>query len=101
MRGGYNVLGSLLPCDAAIASQASDCRVNILFITQYFAPEEPFIRGLPLVRSLQESGHHVQVLTGFPCFPEGRIYPGYRVRPVAARESPRRSGGPGTAVCKP
>ncbi len=34
-----------------------------------------------ICRSLSGLGHEVHVLTGFPNYPTGRIYPGYRVRP--------------------
>ncbi len=34
-----------------------------------------------ICRSLAGLGHEVHVLTGFPNYPTGRIYPGYRVRP--------------------
>ena len=48
-------------------------------LTQWFHPE-PFFKGLPFARALQGRGHQVQVLTGFPNYPGGAIYPGYRVR---------------------
>lgn len=52
--------------------------MKILFITQWFDPEPGAIRGLPLARYLQSKGHEVQVLTGFPNYPGGKIYEGYR-----------------------
>jgi glycosyltransferase involved in cell wall biosynthesis len=54
--------------------------VRILFVTQWFDPEPGAIRGLPLARWLASRGHEVQVLTGVPNYPGGRIYPGYRMR---------------------
>lgn len=54
--------------------------MRILMVTQWFQPE-PHFKGLPLARALAERGHDVQVLTGFPNYPGGRLYPGYRVRP--------------------
>ena len=53
--------------------------MRILFLTQFFQPE-PIFKGLPFARALRERGHSVEVLTGFPNYPGGRIYPGYRVR---------------------
>ena len=53
--------------------------MRIAFVTQFFQPE-PFFKGLPFARALADRGHHVQVLTGFPNYPGGRIYPGYCVR---------------------
>lgn len=34
-----------------------------------------------LARELSKRGHDLRVLTGFPNYPEGRIYPGYRIAP--------------------
>lgn len=54
--------------------------MKILFITHYFQPEPNFFMGLPFARALQEQGHHVQVLTGFPNYPGGKIYDGYKIK---------------------
>jgi len=35
---------------------------------------------LPFAKALQDAGHQVQVLTGFPNYPEGKIYEGYRLK---------------------
>lgn len=59
--------------------------MRILLITQWFQPE-PMLKGLPFARKLVELGHEVQVLTGFPNYPSGRLYPGYTIRPLM-RES--------------
>lgn len=53
--------------------------MRILFLTQWFQPE-PFFKGLPFAKALREKGHDVEVLTGFPNYPGGKVYPGYRVR---------------------
>ncbi len=53
--------------------------MKILFLTQWFQPE-PFFKGLPFVRALRDKGHDVEVLTGFPNYPGGKIYSGYKVR---------------------
>lgn len=52
--------------------------MRILFLTQWFQPE-PFFKGLPFAKALRDRGHQVEVLTGFPNYPDGRLYPGYRV----------------------
>ena len=52
--------------------------MRILFITQWFQPE-PFINGLHFIKELVNFGHEVQVLTGFPNYPGGRLYDGYRI----------------------
>jgi glycosyltransferase involved in cell wall biosynthesis len=54
--------------------------LTTLFITQFFDPEPGAVRGLPLARWLTAHGHSVEVLTGFPNYPGGRVYPGYRMR---------------------
>jgi len=48
-------------------------------VTQWFNPE-PMLKGLMFLEKLKDRGHTIQVLTGFPNYPEGRIYPGYRQR---------------------
>jgi glycosyltransferase involved in cell wall biosynthesis len=52
--------------------------MQILFLTQWFQPE-PNFKGLPFAKALQKRGHEVEVLTGFPNYPSGRLYPGYKV----------------------
>ncbi|MHB8838264.1 MAG: glycosyltransferase family 4 protein [Gemmatimonadaceae bacterium] len=53
--------------------------MRILILTQWFQPE-PFFKGLPFARELQRRGHSVEVLTGFPNYPGGTLYPGYELR---------------------
>jgi len=53
--------------------------MNILFLSQWFQPE-PSFKGLPFAKALREKGHHVEILTGFPNYPGGKVYPNYRVR---------------------
>ena len=48
-------------------------------LTQYFQPE-PNFKGLPLAKALRDRGHQVQVLTGFPNYPGGKLYNGYKLR---------------------
>ena len=52
--------------------------MKILFFSQWFQPE-PFFKGLSFVTALKERGHDVEVLTGFPNYPGGRVYDGYRI----------------------
>ena len=54
--------------------------MKILFIAHYFQPEPNFFVGLPFAKALQQAGHQVQVLTGFPNYPGGKIYDGYKVK---------------------
>jgi Glycosyltransferase len=53
--------------------------MRILFLTQWFDPE-PTFKGLQFALALQARGHSVQVLTGFPNYPGGKVYPGYRIK---------------------
>jgi len=55
--------------------------MNILFVTQWFQPE-PMFKGLPLAKALKLKGHKVEVLTGFPNYPHGKLYPGYKIKLV-------------------
>lgn len=56
-------------------------------ISQWFDPE-PGPAAIPggLARELAARGHDVHVLTGFPNYPVGRIYEGYRLRPVSTSQ---------------
>jgi colanic acid biosynthesis glycosyl transferase WcaI len=54
--------------------------MNILFITYYFQPEPNFFFCLPFAKELVRRGHKVEVLTGFPNYPGGKIYDGYKVK---------------------
>lgn len=53
--------------------------MRILLLTQWFDPE-PTSKGLVFARTLADAGHEVEVLTGFPNYPGGDVYPGYRIR---------------------
>ena len=54
--------------------------MRILLITPVFHPEPYYLRGLPFARELVRRGLEVEVLTGFPNYPTGRIFPGWRQR---------------------
>jgi glycosyltransferase involved in cell wall biosynthesis len=49
--------------------------MRILIVSLYFWPEN--FRINDLVRSLEQKGHAVEVLTGKPNYPDGVIFPGY------------------------
>lgn len=50
--------------------------MRILLLTQFFQPE-PMFKGLPLARALMARGHQVEVLTGYPNYPGGKLYQGF------------------------
>lgn len=52
--------------------------MKILILTQWYLPE-PAILLQELAQTLQGLGHEVTVLTGFPNYPSGNVYPGYRI----------------------
>ncbi|MDO9085177.1 MAG: glycosyltransferase family 4 protein [Anaerolineaceae bacterium] len=52
--------------------------MKILIISLFYLPE-PVARPHDLAISLVQSGHHVSVITAFPNYPNGKIYPGYRI----------------------
>jgi colanic acid biosynthesis glycosyl transferase WcaI len=54
--------------------------MRILLINNLFQPEPNHLKGLAFARELQRRGHHVHVLTIFPNYPGGKLYPGYRMR---------------------
>jgi lipopolysaccharide/colanic/teichoic acid biosynthesis glycosyltransferase/glycosyltransferase involved in cell wall biosynthesis len=54
--------------------------MKILIVTQWFEPE-PTFKGLLFAKELVARGHEVEVLTGFPNYPGGKVYPGYKIRP--------------------
>ncbi|KPM60265.1 glycosyltransferase [Pseudomonas putida] len=52
---------------------------RILLLTQWFDPE-PTFKGLVFARELVAQGFDVEVVTGFPNYPGGKLYSGYRVK---------------------
>lgn len=52
--------------------------VRVQLITQLFDPENA-IKGLSFVQELARLGHEVEVVTTYPSYPGGKIYPGYRM----------------------
>lgn len=53
--------------------------MRILLLSQYYWPETLF-KGLLYAKELERQGHTVEVLTGFPNYPEGKVFPGYKVK---------------------
>ncbi len=51
--------------------------MKIVILTQYYPPE-PIPRPHELARGLADRGHEVLVITGFPNYPTGKLYPGTR-----------------------
>ena len=54
--------------------------MRIIILSQYYAPE-PIPKPHELAHGLRDRGHRVTVVTGFPNYPIGKLYPGYALRP--------------------
>ena len=57
----------------------SEQKFKVLIVSQYFWPEN--MRVNDLVEGLVQRGHEVTVLTGWPNYPEGRVFEDYRRSP--------------------
>ena len=53
--------------------------MRVLILSQYYDPE-PITKPGELARHLRDGGHDVTVLTGFPNYPSGRLYEGFRLK---------------------
>lgn len=53
--------------------------IKVVLLTQWFDPE-PTFKGLAFARELVGKGFEVEVVTGFPNYPGGKVYDGYRMR---------------------
>lgn len=53
--------------------------MRVLLLTQWFDPE-PTFKGLVFARELVSQGFDVEVVTGFPNYPGGKVYSGYRIK---------------------
>ncbi|MDC0309221.1 glycosyltransferase family 4 protein [bacterium] len=53
--------------------------MRVLLLMQWFDPE-PGIKGLAFAKKLRDLGNDVEVLTGFPNYPDGKIYSGYSIK---------------------
>jgi colanic acid biosynthesis glycosyl transferase WcaI len=54
-------------------------RPRVLLLTQWFDPE-PTFKGIVFARELTTHGFDVEVVTGFPNYPGGKLYPGYKIK---------------------
>lgn len=52
--------------------------MKILLLAQWFDPE-PTFKGLLFAQALRDEGHEVEVLTGFPNYPGGKLYDGFKI----------------------
>lgn len=54
-------------------------QMRILILSQYCFPETD-MKSLPLARKLQSDGHEVEILTGYPNQPTGKLFPRYSMK---------------------
>jgi colanic acid biosynthesis glycosyl transferase WcaI len=59
--------------------QGTSARTRVGFISQWFAPE-PATVPVWIAETLVRSGFDLQVLTGVPNLPTGKVYPGYSAK---------------------
>ena len=59
--------------------------MRILVLSHFYDPE-PLPKPSDLAQALARRGHTVSVITGFPNYPSGKLYPGYRLRLVRKEE---------------
>ena len=59
--------------------------MNNLIISLFYTPE-PVARPHDLAVTLTQMGHRVNVITAYPNYPQGQIYPGYQERRAAWEE---------------
>lgn len=64
-----------------IQSYTSTKKPRIVHLSQLFDPE-PTFKGHDFVKGLESRGFEVEVVTGFPNYPGGKIYEGYNIRPI-------------------
>ncbi|MBO4165222.1 MULTISPECIES: glycosyltransferase family 4 protein [Micromonospora] len=81
--------------------------MKVGILSYHFPPEPAFIPG-SLAEELARRGHEVRVLTGFPDYPGGQVYPGWRQRfrhvtrseRLTVRRVPRYAGGDASPVAR-
>ena len=54
--------------------------LRVVVLSQWYPPEKAFIPA-DVAEGLADAGHEVTVLTGFPNYPAGKVYDGWRQRP--------------------
>lgn len=54
--------------------------MRIAYVTQWFPPEPGTVVASAIADGLAARGHHVDVLTGFPNYPDGQLQEGYPLR---------------------
>lgn len=61
-------------------------RPRLIFLTQFYDPE-PVYKGQAFAEAVRDLGYEVEVVTGFPNYPGGKVYTSYRIRPCMRCET--------------
>ena len=56
-------------------------RPRLIILTQFYDPE-PAYKGQAFAEAIRDLGYDVEVVTGFPNYPSGKLYDGYRIYPM-------------------
>lgn len=67
------------PATGQDKSDQTETRKKIVVLTQFYAPE-PMLYPETVAKSLRDAGYEVEVVTGYPNRPGGKLYPEYRQR---------------------
>lgn len=54
---------------------------RIIYLSQLFDPE-PTFKGGEFIKQLSSNGYKIEVVTGYPNYPGGKIYSGYKIKPI-------------------
>src|SRR5450759_4527175 len=75
----------LIPTETPEDPEKKTRPLRVLILSHYFWPE-PIPKPRELAEALHEEGHTVEVVTGFPNYPGGALYPGYRLSLLSREE---------------
>lgn len=63
------------------ASRNGVQKPRIILLMQFYDPE-PVYKGQVFAEAIVKAGYEVEVVTGFPNYPGGKLYEGYSLRPI-------------------
>ena len=66
-------------------SSGASAKPRIILLMQFYEPE-PVYKGQAFAEAVARAGYEVEVVTGFPNYPGGKVYDGYRIRPIRREE---------------
>lgn len=66
-------------------STAGGRKPRMVLLMQFYDPE-PVYKGQDFAEAVARAGYEVEVVTGFPNYPGGKVYDGYRMRLIARKQ---------------